>query len=139
MRYEVILIATFCTQLAIAAPKDVTAVMKESQTAREIAMKEKEASAKLQKLKAFETSLNATIKDYEKASPTEGNEAEEKVVKFSYRFEPLFDLANAKVTKEACEKAKGQIQKDDQSGKPEGAALSVNAEEALKWVDVICK
>jgi hypothetical protein len=139
MRYALILITSFFAQITFAAPKDVAAMMKESQAARELAAKEKDATAKIKKLKAFEASLNATIKDYEKELPTEGNEAEEKVVKFSYRFEPLFDLASAKVTKEACEKTRGQIQKDDQTGKPEGAALSANAEEALKWVDVLCK
>lgn len=139
MRYALVFTISLFTQLAFAAPKDAATMMKESQSARETAAKEKDITAKLKKLKEFETSLYATIKDYEKASPTEGGDAEENVVKLSFRFEPLFDLAKAKVSKATCAKAKGQIEKDDQANQPPGAALSDNAKEALNWLDVLCK
>lgn len=139
MHYEVIISLLLFTSAAIAAPKDIAAVMKESQSARESIAKEKDPTKKIKKLKEFETSINATIKDYEKESPAEGGDAEEKVVKFSYRLEHAFDLANSKITKDACEKAKGLIRKDDEANAPAGAPLSANAEEALKWVEVLCK
>lgn len=121
------------------ALKDVTAMIKESQALRESAAKETSAAGRLKKLKEFETSLNAAIKSYEKAAPTEGGEAEEKVVKFSFRFEPIFEMSKKKFTKSDCEKARGRIELEDQSGKPEGSPLSANAEEALKWLELICK
>lgn len=121
------------------APKDVAAVMKESQALREAAAKETSPAGKLKKLKEFETSLNDAIKSYEKASPTEGGEAEEKVVKFSFRFEPIFEMSKKKFAKSDCDKARGRIELEDQSGKPEGSPLSANAEEAIKWLDVVCK
>lgn len=139
MRYEVILFSLLLTSTAIAAPKDITAVMKESQSARESIAKEKDSAKKIKKLKELESSINATIKDYEKESPTEGGDAEEKVVKFSYRLEHVFDLASGKITKEVCDKTKGLIKKDDEANSPAGAPLSANAEEALKWADLICK
>lgn len=139
MRYALVLAFFFFAQFAFGTPKDVTAIMKESQATREAASKEKDSNAKIKKLKDFESSLNATIKDYEKEAPIEGSEAEEKVVKFSYRFEPLFDLTNAKITKDSCAKTKGQIEKDDLTGKAEGSPLSENAKEALRWLEVLCK
>lgn len=119
--------------------KDVTVMIKESQALRQSAMKESNTTGRLKKLKEFETSLNAAIKSYEKVSPTEGGDAEEKVVKFSFRFEPIFEMSKKKFTKSDCDKAKGRIELEDQSGKPEGSPLSANAEEALKWLDLVCK
>ncbi|MBS1970303.1 MAG: hypothetical protein JSU04_08340 [Bdellovibrionales bacterium] len=140
MHNKIVILITFMVSVtALASPKDVAAMIKESQSLREAAAKETSAAGRLKKLKEFETSLNAEIKSYEKASPTEGGDAEEKVVKFSFRFEPIFDLSKKKFTKTDCDKAKGRIELEDMSGKPEGSPLSANAEEALKWLEVVCK
>lgn len=140
MRNQVMifLTITFITTLAVATPKDVTAMMSESKTARESLSKEKDSAKKIEKLKAFEKVLNATLQDYEKENPEEGGDAEEKVAKFSYRFEPVFELASKKIAKTECDKTKGRIELEDRSGKAEEADLSDAAKEALKWVDVIC-
>jgi hypothetical protein len=135
---SILLLAQAATQVTLAAPKDVTAMMSESQSLREAAEKEKTPDKRIKKLKEFERNLKATIKAYEKDSPTEGGDAEEKVVKFSYRFEPVFELAGKKITEAECEKAKGRIEHEDKSGRPEDATLSANAEEALKWLAAIC-
>lgn len=138
MRRSVILLTTLFCSLAWAAPKDFAAITKESQTARESAAKEKDLSKRLKKFKDFEASLNATIKDYEKESPEEGSDAEEKVVKLSYRFEPVSELAGKKISKEGCEKTKERIAFEDRGNKDEDAKLTPAAEEALKWVDLLC-
>lgn len=138
MRRQIVLLVTFISSTSLATPKDVIAVMKESQTSRENLSKEKDSAKKLEKLKEFEKSLSATLQDYEKENPEEGGDAEEKVAKFSYRFEPVFELATKKITKAACDKTKGRIELEDRSGKTEDADLSDAAKEALKWVDVIC-
>lgn len=140
MRAKIALTFLFSTSIAFAAaPKDLGAMMKESQEARATATKETSPAKKTEALKGFEKSLNATIKDYEKANPTVGTDAEEKVVKFSYRFEPVFALAAKKISASECTKTREQIEKEDLGNKPEGTALTANAQEALLWVDILCK
>jgi hypothetical protein len=143
MHNAVTVLITLLTSLAATSAavtlKDVEALMKESQALRETAAKEKNSAGRLKKLQEFETSLNAALKAYEASSPAEGGEAEEKVVKFSFRFEPVFELSKKKFAKSDCAKARGRIELEDQSGKSEGSPLSANAEEALKWLELICR
>jgi len=139
MRNQVILFLLFVPALSFANPKDLGALKLESQKAREELAKEKSFEKISKKLKDFEASINATIKDYEKANPKEGDANEEKVVKFSYRFEPLFALTRTKPDKTTCEKTRGRIEFEDLSGKEEDAPLSENAEEALKWLPLLCE
>jgi hypothetical protein len=140
MRFQLVILGILLPGFAFAAIKNVTDLMKESQGARAETAKELSFEKKSKRLKDFEINLNATIKAYEKDSPTEGGDDEEKVVKFSYRFEPLFALASQKAAgKESCAKTKHQIEFEDKSGKAEDAKLSEAAEESLKWLELLCK
>lgn len=139
MRIQIAMLFIFPPVLCFAAPKDLPALMKESQVARKSLAKETSLEKKIKKFKEFESSLNATIKDYRKESPTEGGSAEEKVMKFSYSLEPISELTSKKIVKDDCAKTKGNIELEEQSGKPEGSSLSKDAIEALKWVEILCK
>lgn len=138
MRYP--LITLLLLPLAsLATPKEATHLLAESRNLRAKATHESSFEKKSQIFKAFEATLKSTIKDYVSATPNEGGSAEEKVVKLSFRFEPLAALATRKPTPADCEKTRHQIEFLDKSGKGEENPLTEGAAEALKWVDLFCK
>jgi hypothetical protein len=140
MRLQIIIAIFLFPIFSSATPKTAAELMQDSQSARAEVSKKKSFSKTAKKLKDFENSLNMTIKEYEKESPLEGGEEEEKVVKFSYRFEGPFNLAGLKsANKKVCEKIRSQIEFEDKTGQTEDAKLSEAAEESLKWLELLCK
>ncbi|MGZ3744374.1 MAG: hypothetical protein ACXWRE_09690 [Pseudobdellovibrionaceae bacterium] len=139
MRFLLILLLLLSPALSSATLKTVTDLMNEAKENRAEISPQNSLEEKLKKLRQFENSLSSTLKGYIKASAQEGGEAEEKVAKFSYRFEVLFKLSRQKqINPEACKKSRHQIEFEDKSGKSEDAKLSEAAEEALQWLDLIC-
>ncbi|CAE79687.1 hypothetical protein AB1A81_08355 [Bdellovibrio bacteriovorus] len=111
---------------------------KESQAAFEKASKETTFEKKGTALKALEKSFEATLNQYEKSNPTEGDDKEQDVARLFYTLEPAFELAKLKdKTKKDCARKKQDVMTGDNQA--EDAPASPNAKEALRWIELLCK
>lgn len=139
MRFTIIF-ALLIPLIAVAAPKDFKAFMELSQKTRSEIAKEKAFEKKSQKLKDLEKEFKSAMSEYEKAKPTEGDDAEEKVTKFFFSMEPVFKMAsNKKPSTKDCDKTRQQIDFEDRGSRGENAPLTPDAEEALAWVKTLCE
>ena len=122
-----------------AAPlKTAEDFFKESQTAFEKAAKETTFAKKGTALKDLEKSFEATLNQYEKSSPTEGDDQEQDVARLFYTLEPAFELARLKdKTKKDCARKKQDVLTGDNQG--EDSPASPNTKEALRWIELLCK
>ena len=124
---------------AFSAPKNIAHFLNDSKALRLESAKEKSAEKKAFLFKKLEKDLQLTIKEYEKANPEEGGDAEDLVARFSFKLEHVSPLASGKKpSSKDCEKAKHQIDLEDKSGRGENATLSPGAQEALEWASVLC-
>ncbi|MFV3409750.1 hypothetical protein ACNH6C_14155 [Bdellovibrio bacteriovorus] len=118
--------------------KNTDDFLKESQAAFEKASKETTFEKKSTVLKALEKSFEATLNQYEKTNPTEGDDKEQDVARLFYTLEPVFELAKLKEkTKKDCARKKQDILTGD--NQPDDAPTSPNAKEALRWIELLCK
>ncbi|AFY01494.1 hypothetical protein Bdt_1805 [Bdellovibrio bacteriovorus str. Tiberius] len=118
--------------------KNTEDFFKESQTAFEKASKETTFQKKSSVLKTLEKSFEATLDQYEKSNPAEGDEKEQDVARLFYTLEPAFELAKLKEkTKKDCARKKQDVLSGD--NQPDEAPTSPNAKEALRWIELLCK
>ncbi|HEY8270130.1 MAG TPA: hypothetical protein VIG33_04530 [Pseudobdellovibrionaceae bacterium] len=140
MHFQLIFLLFLFPAFSYATLQTTAEFMEQSHKTRETLSKDASFKKIADELQTFEKSLNTAIQEYEKDSPLEGGDEEEKVFKLSFGFKNIFNLAKQKsASKEACEKAKHQIEFEDKSGLDEDAKLSEAAEEALKWLELLCK
>ena len=112
---------------------------KAGQEMRSDLRKEKSPEVKTQKIKSLEKELKEAISAHVKASPEVGGSEEDRI------FSQLSSLENAlkiatlkKPSKTECDKAKHQIELEEK-GSFEEKPLSAEAQEALAWVQVLCR
>ncbi|MDG0818221.1 hypothetical protein [Bdellovibrio svalbardensis] len=117
--------------------KVVSDLYKESESLRSIA--QKESPLKFEKIKDLEKSFKSALDQYEKENPKAGDKAEQEVSLLFYTLEPVFKLANSKEIKTSdCLKVRQEVKTGDSMGRPEGSLASKQADEAYKWLDILC-
>ncbi|MEK2645357.1 hypothetical protein [Bdellovibrio sp. BCCA] len=140
MRAVVFALSLLAFSISYADLKKADDFYKESETAYQKALKEKTFSKKASYLKDLKKSFETTLKEYEKKNPDEGTDQEQEVSTLYYTLEPAFELsALNKVTEKECDKKELTVRSQAGHGKEEGAKLSARAEEALRWIEVLCK
>lgn len=113
---------------------------RESQILISKAEKEPDKNKRALLLGKLKASLEKTLDQYEKESPLGGGEHEKEVSRFLYTLDPAFDLA-AEKKKDAirCEQSAQAVRSSNSLGKEDGAELTTDAKEALRWIEVLCK
>lgn len=129
------IIVSLLLSIGAFAQVKVTDLYKESKASLELAKKEKTFAKKSEHLKKLESSMKSSQKEYEEKMPDEGNEDEKEVHLLYYTLEPVFNMAST----EECAKTEQAIKADDRMGRGDDAELTTRAEEALKWLKVLCK
>jgi hypothetical protein len=140
MRKTVIVLASLLTpSLVFAAPKTAEKLLQEIKTSRESVSKSDFNQVAIE-LKKVNSSLNETLNEYKKTDPESESPALEKVLYVVFSMEPAVDLTNGKhPAKPACEKAKHKVELEDKGSKPEDTPLSPEAQESLRWIELLCK
>ncbi|MBO9666207.1 MAG: hypothetical protein J7501_05285 [Bdellovibrio sp.] len=124
---------------AYAAPKTAEKLLEEIKVSRESVSKS-DFEKIVHELKKVNSSLNETLNDYKKTDPKSESPALEKVLYVVFSMEPAVDLATSKKpTKLACDKAKHKVELEDKGSKPEDTPLSPEAQESLRWIEILCK
>lgn len=132
--------ALLMTQPVLAGLKVRADFVKESQALISKAEKETDKSKRAPLLEKLKASLEKTLDQYEKQSPQGGGEKEKEISHFFYTLDPAFDLAAEKNKDDVrCEQASQAVRSNNSLGKAEGAELSPDAKEALRWIEVLCK
>ncbi|WP_413570553.1 hypothetical protein ACLWBD_08250 [Bdellovibrio sp. HCB117] len=138
--YRIILLVCFLYTPAFAKNKTVQDFYTESQTLLQKAQSAKTLQEKQSHLKSLEKSLKASLQEYEKENPEEAKGEEKEVSLLESTLEPVFELKDKKsLTPKDCESKKQFIITGDSMGRPEEAPRTKTAQEALRWIDVLCK
>lgn len=125
---------------AFAELKSVDEFYKESESLFKKASAEKTFKEKTKHLLDLEKSFKKSLEAAEKENPHEASSKEKEVSLLFSTLEPVFDLAHQKKLKtDDCEKKAQSIRAGDSMGRDEGAPRSKSAQEALRWIENICK
>lgn len=115
-------------------------LLKKSQDAHTKASKESSYAGKAQILKELEKSFETTLTQYEKKNPQEGSDQEQDVSRLFYTLEPAFNLAKlTSKDKKACARARNSVLAGATQGKSEDTPPGPRAQEALRWIELLCK
>ncbi|WP_373999620.1 hypothetical protein [Bdellovibrio bacteriovorus] len=138
--YRIILLVCFLYTPTFAKNKTVQDFYNESQALLKKAESAKTLSEKQGHLKTLEKSLKVSLQEYEKENPEEAKGEEKEVSLFESTFEPVFELKDKKsLAPKDCDSKKQFIITGDSMGRPEEAPRTKTAQEALRWMDVLCK
>lgn len=136
MRFAISLftLLTLSSSFVFAAKSKVVAdFYKESETLRN---SPKNSAAKIKEL---EQSFKTTLDQYEKENPKAGDKTEQEVSLLFYTLEPVFKLAKTKKIETLdCERTRQEIKTGDGMGRPEDSVASKQANEAYKWLELLC-
>ncbi|WII70895.1 hypothetical protein QJS83_10525 [Bdellovibrio sp. 22V] len=140
MRAIIFTLVALSFSFAQADLKKVDDFYKESEAAYQKAAKEKTFAKKSSYLKDLKKSFETTLNDYEKTNPKEGSAQEQEVSRLYYTLEPVFDVADLKTASEKdCDKKEQTVRAHASMGQPEGATLPARAQEAIRWLEILCK
>ncbi|KHD87910.1 MAG: hypothetical protein OM95_11585 [Bdellovibrio sp. ArHS] len=91
-------------------------------------------------LKNLQSSFQASLDQYEKENPAEAKTDEKEVSLLFSTLEPAFELLNKKsVRAKECDLKRQFVLTGDSLGRPESSPQTKTAQEALRWIDVLCK
>lgn len=126
--------------LALANGNTESDLLRKSQDAYLKASKETSYTRKAEILKGLEKSFESVLAEYEKLNPQEGSDQEQDVSRLFYTLEPAFNLAKLKTKdKKACARERMSVISGAAQGKAEDTPPGPRAQEALRWIDLLCK
>jgi hypothetical protein len=127
-----------CPSFAIT--NSVDDFIKLSQKQREKIKNTKDFKTKAAELKSLEQEFIATREDLKKKNPENATKEQHNINVFFYVLEPVFAIAKKeKADGTECAQAKRQTTSDGRRGIAETAPMPKDSEEALAWIDLICK
>lgn len=140
MHSKVLMIFLVLSSSAFAASlKKAPEFMQDLKQDRARMMAEKSVETKKARLLEIKKNFETTLEAYKKKNPNLGTDEETAVDRIYETFDPVFGLMKTSFDTKDCEKASHQLRFADLVGKPEGAALSPEAQEADAWLKLFCK